>query len=164
MTAGAPAPGSNLESYNSWPTTASGRLVKFSDDDSPSVFRLPMPTRNSTASSTVVPIQRGRSLLPTWAAILPHRPCVVRSAASSTFGFRGQNTHRPAADNATGRNVIITRYVHAMPIAATGPRLLLEFSSENIRHSRPRMTVTADAVMVGADSFHALIMASNRLG
>ena len=51
-----------------------------------------------------------------------------------------------------------------MPIAATGPRLLFEFSSEKLRHSRPRMTVAA-----GGDDrrrrcrFQAVIIASNRL-
>ena len=65
--------------------------------------------------------------------------------------------------SATGRNDIITSSVQAIPMADTGPRLLLELSSEKLRHSRPMITVAPDAKIAGADSFHALIIASKRL-
>jgi len=74
--------------------------------------------------------------------------------------LRGQNTHLPAAASATGRNVIITSSVQAIPIAATGPRLWFERSWEKLRQSSPMITVAAEAKMAGADSRHALIMAS----
>ena len=80
------------------------------------------------------------------------------------MGRRGQNTQRPAAASSTGSTVIITVNVQAMPIADTGPRLLFEFSSENVRHSNPTMTVAAEARMAGADSFQARIIASKRFG
>ncbi len=98
------------------------------------------------------------------AAIRPHSPWVARSAAWSTFGLRGQNTQRPNAARATGRKVIITSRVQAMPIAATGPRLWFDRSSEKLRQSSPTMTVAAEARIAGADSRQALIMASKRFG
>src|ERR1700712_6141382 len=96
-------------------------------------------------------------------AIRPQMPAVPGvGAGGAVVGRRGQNTHRPARASETGRNDIITTRVQPMPIAATGPRLLLEFSSEKLRHSNPMMTVAPDAKMAGADSFQALIMASDR--
>src|SRR3954470_10136972 len=95
--------------------------------------------------------------------IRPQIPAVPGSAAGAAgVGRRGQKTQRPAAPRATGRNVIITVSVQAMPIADTGPRLLLEFSSEKVRQSRPMITVAPDAKIACADSFHALIIASER--
>jgi len=56
----------------------------------------------------------------------------------------------------------MTRRVQAIPMAATGPRLLLEFSSEKPRHSTPMITVVPEAKIADADSFHALIIASEQ--
>src|ERR1700712_1792175 len=96
-------------------------------------------------------------------AIRPQIPAVPGVGAGvAVVGRRGQNTQRPARANATGRNDIITISVQPMPIAATGPRLLLELSSEKLRQSRPMITVAPEAKMAGADSFQALIMASDR--
>src|SRR2546423_10104295 len=93
----------------------------------------------------------------------PQIPAVPGSGAGcAVVGLRGQNTQRPLAASATGRNVIITSSVQAIPMADTGPRLLLEFSSEKLRHSSPMMTVAPEAKMAEADSFHALIIASER--
>ena len=58
----------------------------------------------------------------------------------------------------------MTSRVLAIPIAATGPRLWLERSWEKLRQSSPTMTVSAEAKIAGADSFHALIIASKRFG
>ena len=92
-------------------------------------------------------------------------PVVPGSAAGvAKVGRRGQNTQRPVTASSTGSTVIITSRVQAMPMAATGPRLLFEFSSEKLRQSNPMITVTPEAKIAGADSFQALIIASNRFG
>src|SRR4051812_14848792 len=96
-------------------------------------------------------------------AIRPQIPAVPGVGAGvDVVGRLGQNTQRPARARETGRNDIITISVQAMPMAATGPRLLLELSSEKLRHNRPMMTVAPDAKIAEADSFQALIIASDR--
>jgi len=97
-------------------------------------------------------------------ATAPQMPVVPGVAAGvEVDGRRGQNTQRPVTASSTGSTVIITSSVQPIPIAATGPRLLLEFNSEKLRQSSPMITVIPEAKIAGADSFHALIIASNRL-
>ena len=48
----------------------------------------------------------------------------------------------------------------ATPIAATGPRPLVEFVSANARHKRPNITVLALATMAGLARVSATRMAT----
>ena len=148
MTAGAPVPRANLASKIRWPATASGVLVKPSVIDSPSA--LSVGRRATQASSRTV----GRD---------PRRPGAGRPASGeaphSRRGWPGRTrgrragraartpTVRTAPANA-GRKVSITSTVQAMPIAQTGPRLAVGVRARrSSRHSRPRITVAAEAAI-----------------
>ena len=61
-----------------------------------------------------------------------------------------------------GSSVVIARKATPIPIAATGPRLLVEFISANSRQSMPRMTVPAEAKIAGQERPRAIAIASCR--
>jgi hypothetical protein len=77
-------------------------------------------------------------------------------------GRRGQKIQRPKTTSSAGNKVIIANSPTATPIAITGPRLLVEFSSATSRVSRLRMTVAALAMIAGAARPRATAIASCR--
>ena len=64
--------------------------------------------------------------------------------------------------SSAGSRVTITTNVTAMPMAATGPRPLVEFISAKSRHSMPSATVMALASSAGAARCNANAIASCR--
>ena len=65
--------------------------------------------------------------------------------------------------SSAGRKVRLASSAHTMPMAATGPVDLLEFSSENSRHSRPTVTVAAEATRGSSTPRQATFIASKWL-
>ncbi len=102
---------------------------------------------------------RGRRPIPR--ASRPHSP--RRTTSVGTVGRRrcGCRTRRTRGGSArtargtvgrrtssrAGRKVSAARNADAMPIAATGPRLLLDARSDSVRHSSPATTVPALAAI-----------------
>ena len=78
------------------------------------------------------------------------------------MGRSGQNTQRPKMTSSAGSRVIMAHRPTATPMAITGPRLLVEFSSATSRHSRLRITVAPLAMIAGAARPSATAMASCR--
>ena len=77
-------------------------------------------------------------------------------------GLTGQKILRPKISSSAGSKVIIDSSATATPMASTGPRLLVEFSSANDSVSSPRITVPALAMMAGPARRRASAMASCR--
>ncbi len=95
------------------------------------------------------------------AATLAQKPDSVGSGEPNA-GRLGQKIHRPVMTRSAGSSVTITRYVTAMPTAATGPSPAVEFISASVRHSMPTTTVAALAVIAGAARCSAKAIASWR--
>ena len=64
-------------------------------------------------------------------------------------GLAGQNTQRPVITSSAGSSVIIASSATPTPMASTGPRPLVEFSSARVRASRLRITVPPLATIAG---------------
>ena len=75
-------------------------------------------------------------------------PLVVGSAEPNA-GLTGQNIQRPLITSRAGSSVIMETSATPTPMASTGPRLLVEFSSATDSVSRARITVPALAIMAG---------------
>jgi hypothetical protein len=143
------------------PTTDSGWCpTKDSAAVSPLALS-PVSPRAMTPSTSAVTIQtaRGRTAMrrPTPA----QNPRVVGSAEPKA-GLTGQKIRRPKISSSAGSSVIIDSSATATPMASTGPRLLVEFSSANDSVSRLRITVPALAMMAGPARRMASAMASCR--
>ena len=89
------------------------------------------------------------------------KPRVVGSAEPYP-GLAGQNTQRPVITSSAGSSVIIESRATPTPIASTGPRPLVEFSSARLRVSRLRITVPALATMAGPARRSATLIAACR--
>jgi hypothetical protein len=63
--------------------------------------------------------------------------------------MKGQNARRPKIASSAGRRVHITTIARPMPIAPMSARPEVPFTSARPRHSRPSITVAADATMAG---------------
>ena len=87
------------------------------------------------------------------------KPRVVGSAEPYR-GLYGQNTQRPVITSNAGSSVIMASSATATPMASTGPRLLVEFSSARDRVSRLRITVPALATTAGPARRSATAIAS----
>ena len=72
----------------------------------------------------------------------------------------GQKIHRPKITSSAGSSVIMAIRAMATPIAATGPRPLVEFISATSRTSMPSTTVPLLARTAGPARCSALAMAS----
>src|SRR5215469_7722758 len=105
------------------------------------------PSTRAVATQTT----RGRTAMPR--PTRAHSPREVGSAEPYT-GRTGQNTHRPTITSRAGSSVIIASRATATPIASTGPRPLVEFSSAIVRASRLTMTVPALAITAGPARRH----------
>jgi hypothetical protein len=157
---GEPEPPAKCRDRTSWPRPESTSVRNRSDCVVP--LALSCGRNAAPASSTsVVTIQTTRGRAPTVRATRPHRP-VCSGAADPYVGRNGQNAARPSNASTAGRNVSDASSAPAIPIAATGPRPWLELSSENRRHSSPRMTVPADAVIGATVARHAALTAVYR--
>jgi hypothetical protein len=66
--------------------------------------------------------------------------------------------------SSAGNKVSMANSPTAMPMAITGPRLLVELSSATSKHSRLKITVAALAMMAGAARPRATAMATWRSG
>lgn len=97
-------------------------------------------------------MDRGRR--PTSSATRSHNPLPL-----PVFGLAGQNAARPSRTSTAGRKVSEASSEAAMPIAATGPRPLLELRSLNSRHSMPSTTVPAEAQIGSSEARQARRMA-----
>jgi hypothetical protein len=77
-------------------------------------------------------------------------------------GLAGQNTQRPVITSSAGSSVIIASRATPTPMASTGPRPLVEFSSAKVRASRLRITVPALATIAGPARRSATLIAACR--
>ena len=86
-------------------------------------------------------------------------PLVVGSSVPYA-GLTGQNSQRPKITSRAGSRVIMASSATTTPIASTGPRLLVEFSSAMLSVSRLMITVPALAMMAGPARRSATAIAS----
>ena len=127
--------------------TASGLLVNPSIVDRPSVFsegRAEQADQHQADAAI-----QARDGAP---ALEPARRCAAQTPCAGEVGMRwstrgfGQKTQRPTRRQAnTGRNVSITTQRAGDADRADRAEAPVEFSSAKLRHSRPRMTVAAEA-------------------
>ena len=110
--------------------------------------------RAPAASSTAVPIHTGRGRRTTAFATRAHRPA-GSSVGAAGLGRNGQNAALPNSSIRAGSRVSAANTEKMMPEAAIGPSALLEFRSEKTRHSRPTVTVPAEARMGSAEALSA---------
>jgi hypothetical protein len=100
---------------------------------------------------------RGREAMPR--PTRAQKPAVVGSA-EPYFGLIGQNTQRPQITRSAGSSVIIASSATPTPMASTGPRPLVEFSSATTSVSRLIMTVIALAKIAGPARRNATAIAA----
>jgi hypothetical protein len=163
---GVPDPAGKCRASASPPVTDSTVVRNVSDCFTPSAFSVgrkaarisrPMPLAMATPRGWSPTSRATRAQIPRVSG-----PCVP------TCGIDGQNTHRPCSPgllrpgstSSAGRNVIAESSAAAMPMAPTGPRPFVDCSSLSSRHSRPRMTVPAEAATGSMVRFQASHIAS----
>jgi hypothetical protein len=154
---GSPAPAAKWRASTCSPVTASGLLRKASLFCRPLAFS-PVSPNAIAASTTAVTTQVSRGRRAMRAPIRAHSPRSVGSADPSV-GRTGQNIHRPKTTSSAGSSVTMAPSPTAMPIAITGPRLLVEASSATSRHKRLRITVDPLARIAGPARPSATAMA-----
>ncbi len=118
------------------------------------------PIEKATSTTAVTAqIARGRRAI--HRPIRAHTPDSVGSGEPKC-GITGQKIQRPKMTSSAGNSVIMAISATATPIAATGPRPLVEFISAKSRTSMPSTTVAPLASTAGPARCSARAIASCR--
>ena len=88
-------------------------------------------------------------------------PPSASTTSGSNLGRRGQNAARPNAKRIAGSSVSADSIAKMMPIEATGPSVLFDFSSLSNRQRSPAITVPPDAKIGSNEPFSAAIVATH---
>src|SRR3954447_484790 len=121
---GVPAPAGKCRAETVSPTTESGVPRNEPLLVSPLACRSSSPN-DATARITAVATQTRRGCRLIAVPVRAQKPVGVGSCVP-TFGFAGQNTHRPQVTSSAGSSEIIEHRAITTPIAATGPRPLVD--------------------------------------
>ena len=108
--------------------------------DRPSAFRLNSAERQAAEGQRGADPDQAGTAGDAAADPRPRRRCSVGSAVPKA-GRTGQNTQRPQITSRAGSRVSMATRATTMPMAQTGPRPLVEFSSANSRQSMLTTTV-----------------------
>ncbi len=160
MTRGSPLPAGKYWAEISWPTTESGSPVNASALLMPSARSWIRPSEHTASANAVTPqTMRGRTA--NRRPMRAHRP-VSAGFSVPRCGIAGQKIQRPKTTSSAGNRVIIASRATATPMAATGPRPLVEFISATSSTSMLRTTVAPDARTAGPARCRARAIASCR--